>query len=358
MSKKKEKEIIYFNTQENPLNQNNIPISSLYINHSIKKGISKSKKNIKEKEHITLSSKMKFSYIPKNSYAKNNIENLTNNNLFDSKSSIINTGPNNYFKNIVNKEKQNIIALSDKIEKNIIPIFDKKLLIKNKQKANTKKGKNCTIINKGIMNNKISNEKNDNNKGFILITTKEKRTSPIKYKLNLDDGTKYNNNSIMFSKMSKYSPENKTKIIKFDSKINYTNINTEQIKGKIITLDDISIINDNKNRILKKCTSKPNYYADNNINNNHILNSDNNNFIHNILYNNNSNKKFNFEKYKKQQHMTSNIKNNNLYSYQKQAPHRNINHLKNKASQYTHNINLKNINSNNYPKLHPHKQNS
>ena len=64
MSKKKEKEIIYFNTQKNPLNQNNIPISSLYINHSIKKGISKSKKNIKEKVHITLSNKMKFSYIP------------------------------------------------------------------------------------------------------------------------------------------------------------------------------------------------------------------------------------------------------------------------------------------------------
>ena len=355
MSKIKEKEM-NSNIKDNQKNKKSLQLSYSNLDKNNLKEKSKSKTNLREKDQSPTSFKMKFSYIPKSSYANNNNRENMNNNILDSKSSIVNIHHPENFKNTYQENQNNQITMSNKIEKNKIPIFDKKLLIKNKEKANTKKGKNYVII-KEIQNNRIVTENNNNNynynKGFFLITTKSKRVSPIKYQLNLDNNNDIinhnnynNNNSFVISKNSKYSPENKTKIIKFENKINYTNNNLDLDKGKIITLENISIIKDNKNRNLKKCLSKPNCvsYSTNDNNN---FNNRNNNFIHNILYNNKSNEKFNFEKYKKQQHITSTIKNNNLHSYQIQAPPRSINHSKKNSTQQTHTINLKNININN-----------
>ena len=354
MSKEKEK---YLYTHDNTKNKKNIPITYLYLDKSIRKEKSKRKTNNKEKEQY----KMKLSYKPKNSYASNNnnLDNLINN-VLDSKSSIINSKHQEDIKNN-NQEKQSNIAFSNKIEKNIIPIFDKKLLIKNKEKANSKIGRNYIIINKELKNN-IINKSNNNlniNKGYFITSTRSKKTLPVKYQLNLDNNNSnkdncvfYNNNSIMISKNSKCLPGNKVKIVKLENKFDFINCSNNLFaeKGRIITLDDFSFIKD-KNKSLKKCLSKPNY-ANTDRNNN----INNNNFIHNILYNSKSNDKFNFDKYKKKQHNTSNIKNNNLHSYQIQAPPRNINQNKKKQQPQSHTLNLNNNNLQNYSKLFPNKK--
>ena len=152
----------------------------------------------------------------------------------------------------------------------------------------------------------------------------------------------------MISNNSKGSNETKTKIIKLEDKFDFTkNIETE--KGKIINFKDLSIIKDKK-RTLKKTISKQSYlnYSPKN----------NNNFIHNILYSNKSSEKFNFDKYKKQQHITSNMKNNNFYSYQIHAPPRNVNHNNQKKPfQQLYTMNLKNNNNfQNYRKISPNKK--
>ena len=340
MSKREEK-TPQDNTR-NRINQNNIPITYLYLNKNILKEKSKNSPNIKEKEKY----KKKSYFIPKNGYVNNNsinnknIDNITNNE-YDSRSIIINTKNQDDLKKL---ENQKNIALSNKIEKNRIPIFDKKLLIINKEKANPKTGRNY-VLNKEIRNNKINIENStyNINRGYLITTSKSKRILPIKYQLNLDNNNNcscYNNNSIMISNNSKGLLENKVKIIKLDNKFDYIN-NLFPEKGWVGTSGDNSFIMDKK-KSLKKCLSKPNYT--------NVIKKDNNknnNSIHNILYSNKSNEKFNFDKYKKQQHNTSNIKNNNFHSYQIQAPPRNINHSKKKSTQQTRTINLKNSNSNN-----------
>ena len=289
--------------------------------------------------------------MPKNSYAninKNNNPELIPYNVYESKSSIINVKHPDNIKSII-QEKQKSIALSNKIEKNKMPIFIKKIPIEN----DLRQKKNSMIINKEIKRGKIIDD-NIINKGYMITTSRSKRTLPIKYQLYLDNNNNinnficYNNNSIMISNNSKGSNEAKTKIIKLEDKFDFTkNIETE--KGKIINFKDLSIIKDKK-RTLKKTISKQSYlnYSPKN----------NNNFIHNILYSNKSSEKFNFDKYKKQQHITSNMKNNNFYSYQIHAPPRNVNHNNQKKPfQQLYTMNLKNNNNfQNYRKISPNKK--
>ena len=346
MSKRKE---FNSNPQENQKNSKSSHISFLYIDKNTQMEKSKSKMNIREKE-------IKFSYKPKSSYINNHPENVLNNNninIFESKSSLINLSHQDNNKN-VNQEKHKNIALSNKIEKNVIPIFNKRILLENKEKAK----KNYMIISKCIKIDKINNDNININKGFAVTTGRGKKNLPLKYQLDLDNNdindnnicTCYNN-SIAISNSNKHLNENQTKIIKLENNFDF-NKNIEPSRGKIINFD-IAIIKDKK-RSLKKSSSKSNHqnYSPNNNNNHNIINNHNNNFIHNILYNSKSNEKFNFEKYKKKQHVTSNHKNNNLYSYQIQAPPRNINSKQKNSFQQLYTINLKNNNQ----KLNPNKK--
>ena len=339
-------------SQDNKKTLKSSYISYINLEKNTPKQKSKSKSNITENEKDSNNSyKKKFSYMPKNSYAninKNNNPELIPYNVYESKSSIINVKHPDNIKSII-QEKQKSIALSNKIEKNKMPIFIKKIPIEN----DLRQKKNSMIINKEIKRGKIIDD-NIINKGYMITTSRSKRTLPIKYQLYLDNNNNinnficYNNNSIMISNNSKGSNEAKTKIIKLEDKFDFTkNIETE--KGKIINFKDLSIIKDKK-RTLKKTISKQSYlnYSPKN----------NNNFIHNILYSNKSSEKFNFDKYKKQQHITSNMKNNNFYSYQIHAPPRNVNHNNQKKPfQQLYTMNLKNNNNfQNYRKISPNKK--
>ena len=339
-------------SQDNKKTLKSSYISCINLEKNTPKQKSKSKSNITENEKDSNNSyKKKFSYMPKNSYAninKNNNPDLIPYNVYESKSSIINVKHPDNIKSII-QEKQKSIALSNKIEKNKMPIFIKKIPIEN----DLRQKKNTMIINKEIKRGKIIDD-NIINKGYMITTSRSKRTLPIKYQLYLDNNNNinnficYNNNSIMISNNSKGSNEAKTKIIKLEDKFDFTkNIETE--KGKIINFKDLSIIKDKK-RTLKKTISKQSYlnYSPKN----------NNNFIHNILYSNKSSEKFNFDKYKKQQHITSNMKNNNFYSYQIHAPPRNVNHNNQKKPfQQLYTMNLKNNNNfQNYRKISPNKK--
>ena len=339
-------------SQDNKKTLKSSYISYINLEKNTPKQKSKSKSNITENEKDSNNSyKKKFSYMPKNSYAninKNNNPELIPYNVYESKSSIINVKHPDNIKSII-QEKQKSIALSNKIEKNKMPIFIKKIPIEN----DLRQKKNTMIINKEIKRGKIIDD-NIINKGYMITTSRSKRTLPIKYQLYLDNNNNinnficYNNNSIMISNNSKGSNEAKTKIIKLEDKFDFTkNIETE--KGKIINFKDLSIIKDKK-RTLKKTISKQSYlnYSPKN----------NNNFIHNILYSNKSSEKFNFDKYKKQQHITSNMKNNNFYSYQIHAPPRNVNHNNQKKPfQQLYTMNLKNNNNfKNYRKISPNKK--
>ena len=339
-------------SQDNKKTLKSSYISYINLEKNTPKQKSKSKSNITENEKDSNNSyKKKFSYMPKNSYAninKNNNPELIPYNVYESKSSIINVKHPDNIKSII-QEKQKSIALSNKIEKNKMPIFIKKIPIEN----DLRQKKNTMIINKEIKKGKIIDD-NIINKGYMITTSRSKRTLPIKYQLYLDNNNNinnficYNNNSIMISNNSKGSNEAKTKIIKLEDKFDFTkNIETE--KGKIINFKDLSIIKDKK-RTLKKTISKQSYlnYSPKN----------NNNFIHNILYSNKSSEKFNFDKYKKQQHITSNMKNNNFYSYQIHAPPRNVNHNNQKKPfQQLYTMNLKNNNNfQNYRKISPNKK--
>ena len=338
-------------SQDNKKTLKSSYISYINLEKNTPKQKSKSKSNITENEKDSNNSyKKKFSYMPKNSYAninKNNNPDLIPYNVYESKSSIINVKHPDNIKSII-QEKQKSIALSNKIEKNKMPIFIKKIPIEN----DLRQKKNSMIINKEIKRGKIIDD-NIINKGYMITTSRSKRTLPIKYQLYLDNNNInnficYNNNSIMISNNSKGSNEAKTKIIKLEDKFDFTkNIETE--KGKIINFKDLSIIKDKK-RTLKKTISKQSYlnYSPKN----------NNNFIHNILYSNKSSEKFNFDKYKKQQHITSNMKNNNFYSYQIHAPPRNVNHNNQKKPfQQLYTMNLKNNNNfQNYRKISPNKK--
>ena len=339
MSKRKD---LNSNIQINNTNQKHIAMTYFNLEKKVKKEILKSKMNIKEKGH-QISHKPKLSDNIKESYMNKNNENSVN--IYDSKTSAV---------NIKNQgEKQKNITNSNKLEKNIIPIFYKKILIENKENANSKLGKNYVLIKKDSKTNKFSNENNNNiNSGYIIITSRGQKTSPKKYQLDLDNNNEYNcynNNSIMISNSGKFISTNKTRIIRLKENLDLSK-NLEPLKREIITFQDISIIKDKK-KTLKKCLSRPNFpnYGINN------TNATKNNFIHNILYNSRSNEKINFEKYKKQQHITSNHKNNNLYSYQIQAPQRNINSNKKKYIQQPFTINLQNNNNNvyNYQKIFP-----
>ena len=349
MSKRKE---TVPESQDNKKTLKSSYISYINLEKNTPKRKSKSKSNITENEKDSNNSyKKKFSYMPKNSYAninKNNNPDLIPYNVYESKSSIINVKHPDNIKSII-QEKQKSIALSNKIEKNKMPIFIKKIPIEN----DLRQKKNTMIINKEIKRGKIIDD-NIINKGYMITTSRSKRTLPIKYQLYLDNNNNinnficYNNNSIMISNNSKGSNEAKTKIIKLEDKFDFTkNIETE--KGKIINFKDLSIIKDKK-RTLKKTISKQSYlnYSPKN----------NNNFIHNILYSNKSSEKFNFDKYKKQQHITSNMKNNNFYSYQIHAPPRNVNHNNQKKPfQQLYTMNLKNNNNfQNYRKISPNKK--
>ena len=349
MSKRKE---TVPESQDNKKTLKSSYISYINLEKNTSKQKSKSKSNITENEKDSNNSyKKKFSYMPKNSYAninKNNNPELIPYNVYESKSSIINVKHPDNIKSII-QEKQKSIALSNKIEKNKMPIFIKKIPIEN----DLRQKKNTMIINKEIKRGKIIDD-NIINKGYMITTSRSKRTLPIKYQLYLDNNNNinnficYNNNSIMISNNSKGSNEAKTKIIKLEDKFDFTkNIETE--KGKIINFKDLSIIKDKK-RTLKKTISKQSYlnYSPKN----------NNNFIHNILYSNKSSEKFNFDKYKKQQHITSNMKNNNFYSYQIHAPPRNVNHNNQKKPfQQLYTMNLKNNNNfQNYRKISPNKK--
>ena len=349
MSKRKE---TVPESQDNKKTLKSSYISYINLEKNTPKQKSKSKSNITENEKDSNNSyKKKFSYMPKNSYAninKNNNPDLIPYNVYESKSSIINVKHPDNIKSII-QEKQKSIALSNKIEKNKMPIFIKKIPIEN----DLRQKKNTMIINKEIKRGKIIDD-NIINKGYMITTSRSKRTLPIKYQLYLDNNNNinnficYNNNSIMISNNSKGSNEAKTKIIKLEDKFDFTkNIETE--KGKIINFKDLSIIKDKK-RTLKKTISKQSYlnYSPKN----------NNNFIHNILYSNKSSEKFNFDKYKKQQHITSNMKNNNFYSYQIHAPPRNVNHNNQKKPfQQLYTMNLKNNNNfQNYRKISPNKK--
>ena len=339
-------------SQDNKKTLKSSYISYINLEKNTPKQKSKSKSNITENEKDSNNSyKKKFSYMPKNSYAninKNNNPDLIPYNVYESKSSIINVKHPDNIKSII-QEKQKSIALSNKIEKNKMPIFIKKIPIEN----DLRQKKNTMIINKEIKRGKIIDD-NIINKGYMITTSRSKRTLPIKYQLYLDNNNNinnficYNNNSILISNNSKGSNEAKTKIIKLEDKFDFTkNIETE--KGKIINFKDLSIIKDKK-RTLKKTISKQSYlnYSPKN----------NNNFIHNILYSNKSSEKFNFDKYKKQQHITSNMKNNNFYSYQIHAPPRNVNHNNQKKPfQQLYTMNLKNNNNfQNYRKISPNKK--
>ena len=352
MSKRKEKEIVPEPQELRNISRSTyISYSNLEKNTPKKKSKSKTNITLKEKDPNYIY-KIKFSYMPKSSYAntntntnsninKNNADNIVFN-VYESKSSVINIkSPNiNNNKNII-QEKQKCIALSNKLEKNK-PIFIKKIPIEN----DLRQKKNSVIYNQEIKKEKNIDE-NIINKGYIITTSRSKRSLPIKYQLYLDNTNTninslplYNNNSIVISNISKDHHENKTKIIKLEEKFDFSK-NIEPEKGKIINFKDISIIKDKK-RSLKKSTSNKNYIKyspKNNPFNN--TNNNNNNFIHSILYNNKSNEKFNFDKYKKQQHITSNIKNNNFYSYQIHAPPRNINHYQKKSFKQLYTLNQK-----------------
>ena len=253
--------------------------------------------------------KMKFSYILKGNYDINNIGGDNINNLSEQKSITFNSKSKEN-----NKEKEKKLNYSGVNEKrnDIISIFDaKKLLMRNNDKISYS---NNFVI--------MTNNSRKNSKGNILLNGKNCKKIPKRYQLNLNNG----NNCILLG--NKISPENKGKMIRICEK--YKRI-MDKDKGRIITIEDISN-NKNKIKILKKCLSKPNYNNDNN-------NCRISNFIHNEF--NENNVTFNSEKIKEFRSIKYNYKNNNLHSYQEQAPSREIND-NNKTNIESYTINIKN----------------
>ena len=240
-----------------------IPATRIYSNRNIPISPNNSfKKKEKDKDNNGYYKK-KFSYIPKNPSLLNNTEN-----------------------NIIDSNSHNFDKKGE-----INSIFDVKKLSK---KTN------------GIL---ISNFKK-NSKGNLFIPNK--RNSPTRYQLNLENkSNRYSNNSNFMTNKLK-SPENKSKIIKFTEKSNRRNIKDKDIDkaGRIITIED-TVISGEHRKILKKCLSKPNYTNDNIINNNFNIN--------NLIYSD-SNETFTSSKIKKHKSIKSNNKSNNLNSYQNNMP--------------------------------------
>ena len=197
---------------------------------------SKNKDNIKKENY-----KIKFSYIPKNNSRINITDNYSNN-ILDSKSN-----SKDYNKEL-NKDKESSFSKNyNNIEKrsHIISIFDpKKLLIKNNEKILSPK--NYTNNYVFISNNRKNG--NSNNKGHILIQNKN-RILPQRYQLHLDSYTNNNSNSILIANKKNYYHYGNNKIIKLEEK--YKKLLENKEKGRKITLDNISIINDKK-KTLKK----------------------------------------------------------------------------------------------------------
>ena len=336
------KEVINYINNENSKFSIPKPLRYLYLDIKKIPEKSKSKLNEKEKELDTPHTK-NFLNNQKNKFQNKNNKNNINNANIDSKSIIINNN-NKYSENFnkINTEKVKNIALTNKNENHIIPIFDKKLIIKNKEQYNSKNIKNYALISNNEKNftNNINNI--NNNKVHILNPNKSKKTLPQKYRLNLDNNfICYNNNSTILN--YKGIQENKIKIIKLKEKFDYTN-NLEPNRGRIIALSDISAIKNKKT--LKKCISKPifTHYKKNIYDIIYIENK-------NDINNSNSKEKFNFEKYQKSRHNTNSFKKNNFYSYQAQAPHRNISALNQKKTlkqmSSTPNLKNKSLNSEN-----------
>ena len=105
-------------------------------------------------------------------------------------------------------------------------------------------------------------------------------------------------------------------------------------RGKIITIEDI-YINNSKNKILKKCPSKPNY-----TNNDNNLTTNNNYRITNYAHSDYS-EYFNSEKIKKFRSLKPYPKHNNLHSYQNRAPSKELKYS-NRTNIQSYTINIKN----------------
>ena len=319
-------------------NKDAIPIPPNYANSHrnipLNPKISDKSKNNHRKENY----KMKFTYISKNNYLLNNTDNNSNN-FIDSK----NLSKDNL--KDINKDKESNYSTNNEKRSDIISIFDpKRLLIKNNEKINSPRNNTNNYLL--ISNNKKSS------KGNIIISSKNKRFLPQRYQLNLDNNSSNNNNSILIG--NKMNLDQKNRIIKLEEK--YKKILDNKDKGRVITLEDISIIGDKK-KILKKCLSKPNYISDknyNNYNSNNINNNTNNYYLSNNIARCENIETFNSEKIVKHRSIRSNYKNNNLYSYQTQAPRKEILNKNRKANMKSYTINIKNHsqifdrNNNNY----------
>ena len=259
--------------------------------------------------------KMKFSYIPKNyNDAKNYNENI--NNALEKKCITCNSKSRDNLNNIY-KEK-NINFSNNKEKRNdIISIFDaKKLLIKHSDK----------IPNNFIF---ISNNSRKNSKGNIVIYNKNKKNITDRYHVKMHNNT-FNTNSIIIS--NKVSPENKGKHLTFVDK-NQRNIDKD--KGRLISLEDIPIIN---KKVLKKSLSKQNYMNDN-------INNNDSNRISNIGQSD-YNKSFNTEKIKKFKSLKPND-NKDLYYFQSNSPRSKEITLSSKSNIQSYIINIKDNSKNN-----------
>ena len=278
--------------------------------------IQKNKESSRNKEKKD-NYKKKFTYIPKNNYEpSHNESNSTSNNFVEQKSITYNSITKENVKDI-NKDKNINFANNNPKRSDIISIFDEKKLIKNTEKI---PNNNNLVL--------ISTNTRKNSKGNILIYGKNRQILPQKYQLNLNNNS--NNNSILIGKTS---PENKGKIIRIGDKFKNM-INKE--RGKIITIEDI-YINNSKNKILKKCPSKPNY---NNNDNNNTTN--NNNYRSTTYAHSDYSEGFNSEKIKKFRSLRPYLKHhNNLHSYQNRAPSRDLKYS-NRTNIQSYTINIKN----------------
>ena len=291
-----------------------IPIPPNYMhstrNFQINSKKSESSKSKERKENY----KAKFTYIPKGHYDLNNlIEGVNPNHT-------VNLSRENIKDIKKEKEKEKSVNYSNNTEKrnDIISIFDaRKIMTKNNNNDKTPNSNNNNFVF-------ISNNSRKNSKSNIFISGKSGKMIPKRYQLNLNNPNN-SNNSILIG--NKINPENKGRIIRIGDK--YKRL-IEKDKGRIITIEDISI-NNNKCKILKKCLSKPNYVKDNTFSNCRITNSTNGEYS----------ETFNSEKIKKHRSIKSNCKNNNLYSSQAQATPRDINY-NNKTSIQSYTINIKN----------------
>ena len=277
-------------------------------NFPLKKSSETSKSKDKKKDNYI----MKFSYIRKNNFITNNQDNNSiSNNVIDSKSVIVNSKSKENLNNI----KKNINYTNNNERRNdIISIFNaKKLLAKDNEKGNLLRNNSNNYV-------LISNNRK-NSKGNILIWGKTKRILPQRYQLNLDNDNNANNSIFIGNKISL---ENKGKIICIGDK--YKKI-FDKDKGRIITIDDLSMIKNNK-KSLKKCLSKPNYTNDN----------INNNCINNQIARSEYGETFNSD-IQKHKSSRSKYKNGNLNSYQ--GPKKFINY-KSKTNIESYTINIKN----------------